>query len=94
MRRALLHNFPPQKRRSSTRRTETPSSNYATLLLRKGELIYGGLREHALRYFEQLGYSLVLAFPPDAYFVREPHSSAAGRKRCKIGLCVDPSLFW
>ena len=37
------------------------------LLLRKGELIFGGMREHALRYFEQLGYQLVGHNPADFF---------------------------
>jgi len=37
------------------------------LLLRKGELIYGGLRSESLKYFSQLGFSLVGANPADFF---------------------------
>jgi len=39
------------------------------LLLRRGELIYGGPREHATRYFEQLGYFNDTGQNPADFFI-------------------------
>ena len=39
------------------------------LLLRKGELIYGGLRRHAVPYFEQLGFPLPPNGNPADFFI-------------------------
>ena len=45
------------------------------LLLRKGEMIYGGLREDSVPYFESLGFNVVGQNPAD-FFIEVPPTPA------------------
>lgn len=50
------------------------------LLLRKGEMIYGGMRGDAVNYFAQLGYTLPQEANPADFLieiVRAPHPTAS-----------------
>lgn len=54
------------------------------LLLRKGELIYGGLRSESLRYFKQLGFSLVGANPADFFIEVAFGFEFSDKKHCEL----------